>query len=151
MAGAPPPWTGLTFTYPKLHSNVPDALIPSSQELPTPFVVAIVGGSRNIGAETAKAFAAAGATGILITGTKEEALSKTKANVEAAGTSSGLKVVALKADAGDTGSAQLIADTIKSICGRLDVLVNNAAILSVDASAFAKPHDINIENIEKTM
>lgn len=151
MAGAPQPWTGLTFTYPKLHSSAPAALAPSSQKLPTPFVVAIVGGSRNIGAESAKAFAAAGATGILITGTNEEALSETKANVEAADTASDLKVVALKADAGDTASAQLIADAVESTYGRLDVLVNNAATLSVDASAFAKPHDININNIEKTM
>jgi NAD(P)-dependent dehydrogenase (short-subunit alcohol dehydrogenase family) len=117
----------------------------------TTFVVAIVGGSRDIGAESAKAFAAAGATGILITGTNEEALSETKANVEAAGTASGLKVLTLKADAGDTASAQLIADAVELTYGRLDVLVNNVATLSVDASAFAKPHDINIDNIEKVM
>lgn len=151
MAGAPPPWTGFTFTYPKLHSTTPASLAPSSQKIPSPFVVAIVGGSRNIGAETAKAFAVAGATGILITGTKEDALSKTKAEVEAAGTSPDLKVATVKADVSDSSTAELVADAVESTYGRLDVLVNNAAIVSTDPSAFAKPHDINIKNIEKTM
>ncbi|KAF2180087.1 NAD(P)-binding protein [Zopfia rhizophila CBS 207.26] len=135
MAGVPPPWTGLTFTYPKLHSTPPASLAPSNQKLPSPFVVAIMGGSRNIGAKSAKAFAAAGATGIVITSTNEEALNKTKAD----------------ADVGDSSAAKLIADTVQSTYGRLDVLINNAAIVSTDASAFAKLHGINLENIEKTM
>jgi NAD(P)-dependent dehydrogenase (short-subunit alcohol dehydrogenase family) len=151
MAGAPPAWTGLTFTYPKLHSAAPPSLAPSSQKLPSPFVVAIVGGSRNIGAESAKAFAAAGATGILITGTNEAALAKTKTEVEAAGASHDLKVTTITADASDNASAKLVADAVESTYGRLDLLVNNAATLSVDPSAFAKPHEINIENVEKTM
>ena len=151
MAGAPPPWTGLTFTYPKLHSAPPESLAPNIQKLPSPFVVAIVGGSRNIGAETAKAFAAAGATGILITGTDEDALSKTKSAVEAAGSSPTLKVTTLKADVSDISSAKQIADTLESAYGRLDLLINNAAVVSVDPSAFAKPHEINIDNIDKTM
>lgn len=145
----PPPWTGLTFTYPKLHKKSPDTL--SHQKLPSPFVVAIIGGSRNIGAETAKAFASAGATGILITGTNPSALSASKSAVEAAGSSPDLKVTTLAADLNDFSSASKIAEAIESDYGRLDLLINNAATVSVDPSAFAKPHEINIDNISKTM
>ncbi len=150
MAGASPAWMGMTFTYPKLHSSVPTTLAPASQKLPSPFVVAIIGGSRNIGAETAKAFAAAGATGILITGTKEAALAKTKAELQAVGLPQ-LNVTTIQADISDFASAPRIAESIKSTYGRLDVLVNNAGSMSVDASAFAKPHEIEVANIEKMM
>ena len=150
MAGAPPAWTGFTFTYPKLHSSIPANLAPSAQKLPSPFVVAVIGGSRNIGAETAKAFAAAGATGILITGTKEAALAKIKSEIEQIG-SSELKVTTFQADVTDLASAPRIAEHIESTYGRLDVLVNNAGSVSVDASATAKPHEINLPNITQTM
>jgi NAD(P)-dependent dehydrogenase (short-subunit alcohol dehydrogenase family) len=151
MPGPSPAWAGFSFTYPKLHSTAASTLNPSQQHLPSPFVVAILGGSRNIGAEIAKAFAAAGASGIVITGTKEDALNKTKAEIEAIGSFRGLKVTVVQADIGDMATAGIVAASVENTYGRLDVLVNNAAIVSTDATAFERPHNIKIENIEKTI
>ncbi|KAI9707012.1 MAG: putative secondary metabolism biosynthetic enzyme [Bogoriella megaspora] len=149
---APPPWTGMTFTS-KLNSSPPASLAPSSQKLPSPFVVAIVGASRNIGAATAKAFAQAGATGLILTGTtKSTDLLETEKEVKAAGTSKDLKVTVLAADLADVSSGKLIADAITSSHGgRLDLLINNAAIVSTHESAFNKFDAIDISQIQKTM
>lgn len=147
----PPPWSGMTFTT-KLNSAPSTSLSPSTQKLPSPFVVAIIGASRNIGAATAKAFAQAGATGLILTGTtKSSALLETKKEVEAAASSPDLKVTVLGADIADLSSAKLIADTIASSYGRLDLLINNAAIVSTHESAFNKLAGIAIENFQKTM
>lgn len=136
----------------KLHSTPPSSLSPSTQKLPSPFVVAIIGASRNIGASTAKAFAQAGATGLILTATTDSsALHETKKEVEAAGSSPDLKVTVVAADLADPSSAKLVADTVESSYGRLDVLINNAAIVSTDKSAFNKLADIGIEQLQKTM
>lgn len=148
---AAPPWTGMTFTT-KLNSSLPDSLAPSTQKLPSPFVVAIIGGSRNIGAATALAFAQAGATGLILTAsTNSSTLNETKKKVEAAASSPDLKVTVLAADIGDPTSAKLVSDTIASSHGRLDLLVNNAAIVSTDESAFNKFDAINIDQFQNTM
>ena len=67
---AAPPWVGMNFTT-KLNSTPPNSLTQFTPKLPSSFVVAIIGASRNIGAATAKAFAQAGATGLILTGTSE--------------------------------------------------------------------------------
>lgn len=136
----------------KLNSSPPDSLAPSTQKLPSPFVVAIIGGSRNIGAATALAFAQAGASGLVLTAsTNSLMLNETKKKVEAAASSPDLKVTVLAADIGDPTSAKLISDTIGSSYGRLDLLVNNAAIVSTDESAFNKLDAINIDQFQNTM
>jgi len=136
----------------KLNSSPPASLAPSTHKLPSPFVVAIVGASRNIGAATALAFAQAGATGLILTAsTASSALNETKKKVEAAGSSPDLKVTVLAADIGDPTSAKLVSDTITSSYGRLDLLVNNAAIVSTDESAFNKFDSINIDQFQNTM
>lgn len=136
----------------KLNSSPPKSLHPSAQKLPSPFVVAIIGASRNIGAATAKAFAQAGATGLILTATtKSSTLLQTQKEVEAAGSSPDLKVTVLGADLADPSSAKLVADTIASSYGRLDVLINNAAIVSTHESAFNKLVGVDIEQFQKTM
>ena len=50
-----------------LHTKPAPGLQPALQPLPSPFVAVITGASRGIGADTAKAFAQAGATGIILT------------------------------------------------------------------------------------
>lgn len=131
----PPPWTGLTFTETR-HTTPPDKL--TQLKLPSPFVVVITGASRNIGAATAKAFARAGATGLVLTATHDgEALQSTKKEIE--GISSTIKVTALAADASDPSSAERVAQAVRSEHGgRIDVLVNNAAIVSSHPSAFER-------------
>lgn len=132
---APPPWTGLTFT-PTLHSSPPESL--THLRLPSPCVVVVTGASRNIGAATAKAFARAGATGLILTATHAGGgLEDTKRDIEAAFPSS--KVTALAADLTDPLAAERIAETVRTEhAGRLDVLVNNAAIVSTHPSAYSK-------------
>lgn len=148
---AAPAWTGLNFTT-KLNSTPPKSLSPSTQKLPSPFVVAITGASRNIGAATAKAFAQAGATGLILTATTNSStLQETKKEVEAAASSPDLRVTVLAADIGDPSSAKLVADTIASSYGRLDLLINNAAIVSTHESAFNKFDGIDVEQFQKTM
>lgn len=141
----------MTFTS-KLNSSPPSTLDPSMQKLPSPFVVAIVGASRNIGAATAKAFAKAGASGLILTATSESStLQETKKEVEAAATSPDIKVTIIGADLGNPSSAKLVADTIESSYGRLDLLVNNAAIVSTQPSAFSKFDSIGVDQIQRTM
>lgn len=147
----PPAWTGITFTS-KLNNAIPPSLSPSEQKLPSPFVVAIIGASRNIGAATAKAFAQAGATGLILTGaTESDALVQTKEEVIAAGSSPDLKVTILGADLEDTDSAKHVADTIESTYGRLDVLVNSAGLFNTNASAFNKLDAVQIDQYQKPM
>ena len=146
-----PSWAGTTFV-PKLHRDVPASLDPSQQSLPSPFVVVITGASRGIGKATAKAFAQAGATGLILTARTVEALQKTKEACEEAAKSPDLKITMLSADNAAESSALLVAGTIKKEhSGRLDLLINNAGILSTDESAFGKVGDISSSQIETTM
>lgn len=141
LADMLPPFTGSWFTK-TLHTNIPPNLEPSSQSLPSPFVAVVTGASRGIGAAIALAFAKAGASGILITARKASSLEDTKKACEAAAKSSSLKIVAVEADAGrDEAIAIKIAEAVQKEFGRLDVLVNNAGILSTDASAFERELD----------
>lgn len=132
-----PPWTGVNFVK-TLHHTVPGNLKPALQSLKSPFVVCITGGSRGIGAETAKAFAEAGATGLILTARTEAALEKTRDSCQAVAKSQDLKISTIGADAGSAVSAQHLARIVKEEHGRLDVLVNNAGIMATDPSAFGK-------------
>ena len=146
-----PSWAGSTFV-PKLNRDVPASLDPRQQALPHPFVVVITGSSRGIGKATAKAFAQAGATGLVLTARTVEALQNTKEVCEAAAKSPDLKITTLSADNAAESSALLVAEAIeKDHSGRLDLLINNAGIRSTDESATYKVGDINSSQIETTI
>ena len=130
-----PPWTGYNFV-PTLHQQVPDDLLPAKQSLPTPFVVCITGASRGVGAETAKAFAAAGANGLIITARSEAALETTsKACMDVARLRS-LKISTVDADVGTIDGVKRIVEVVETEHGRLDLLINNAGIMATESSAF---------------
>ncbi|KAF2688367.1 NAD(P)-binding protein [Lentithecium fluviatile CBS 122367] len=146
----PPPWTGLTFTS-KLHSTPSPEL--AHLKLPTPFVAVITGGSRNIGAATAKAFVHAGATGLILTATNlSEALLSTKKEIEDIAPS--IKVTVLAADQSDPSTAGKIAEAVKNEHGgRLDALINNAAVVSTHPSAYSQNDiaAIQVDQLSTTM
>ncbi|KAK0264681.1 hypothetical protein LTR91_010580 [Friedmanniomyces endolithicus] len=146
-----PPWAGTTFVS-KLNHEIPTSLDPAKQSLPSPFVVVVTGSSRGIGRATAKSFAQAGATGLILTARTVEALQETKDSCKAVAKSSDLKITTLAADNAVESSALAVADAIKTEHnGRLDLLVNNAGILNVDETAFGNIIDMDPSNIEQTI
>ena len=95
--------------------------------------VIITGATKGIGRAMAAAFGAAGAN-ILATGRTKNELDSICLEVER----SGAKAVALVADLAIEDSAGRIADAALATFGRIDVLVNNAAIIhdSADLADF---------------
>lgn len=87
-------------------------------------VALITGGSRGLGAATAKAFAAQGAD---IAISYVSSPDKAKAVVEEL-EAQGVRALAIKSDQADLDAAGPLIDTVVSHFGKLDILVNNAAI-----------------------
>jgi len=115
-------------------------------------VVIVTGSSAGIGAGTAVKFAKEGAAAVVIHGRKADALEKVKADVEKAG--SGVKVHVVVGDVTEDQVRQrLINETVEKF-GRLDVLVNNAAVshmpgLAADASIdiYDNMFNINVRSL----
>jgi meso-butanediol dehydrogenase / (S,S)-butanediol dehydrogenase / diacetyl reductase len=87
-------------------------------------VVLITGAGSGIGAATAHRFAREGATVVAVGRTKDK-LENTVAGAAPGGT-----VVAQVADVADPRSVGELVDEVVGRYGRLDVLVNNAAVVS---------------------
>lgn len=88
--------------------------------------VAIVTGSgQGIGRVFAKSLATAGAVPILAERNVEKARS-----VEGEITAAGGKALVVETDVADEGSVRRLVDTVEKAFGRIDVLVNNAAVFS---------------------
>ena len=97
----------------------------SSQTLPLRDQVALItGGGRGIGAATAEALARKGARVIVASRTEAE-LAATVARIQA----DGLDAAALTLDVADGAAVDAAFARIAAEQGRLDILVNNAAIL----------------------
>ncbi|MDH3208245.1 MAG: SDR family oxidoreductase [Gemmatimonadota bacterium] len=90
-------------------------------------VALVTGGSRGIGAATARLFAAAGARVII---THRDSAADAEA-VRASMPGEGHRVI--KASAADTSAIEAAAESVRETEGRLDVLVNNAARTKVIA------------------
>ena len=93
-------------------------------------VALITGGGRGIGAATAEALARKGAHVIVASRTEAE-LAATVARLRAAGLSASVQVL----DVADDAAVDAAFDQIAAEFGRLDILVNNAAILLSGAFA----------------
>lgn len=87
-------------------------------------VALVTGGSRGLGAAVAEALADEGADvaiSYVASGEKAEAVVETlKAK--------GVRAIAIRSDQGDLAAAQPLVDAVVAQLGRLDILVNNAAI-----------------------
>ncbi len=88
-------------------------------------VVLVTGGSRGIGAATARTFAEAGATVLITHRDSARDAHEVVASLEGSGHR------AIQASATDTSALHAAARSVVDIEGRLDVLVNNAGITKV--------------------
>ena len=97
-----------------------------TEEAETRPVCIVTGGGTGIGAATARLLAAEG-WDIALVGRRQELLEEVAADVRAAG---GEALVAA-ADLGDAGVPALIVAAVADTFGRLDAIVNNAAVIRV--------------------
>jgi 3-oxoacyl-[acyl-carrier protein] reductase len=88
-------------------------------------VAIVTGAGQGLGRAFAKAFAAAGATAVVAELNVDKGQS-VATEIEAAGG----KALAVPVDVGDLASAERLAKQVFAAFGRIDVLVNNAAIFS---------------------
>jgi NAD(P)-dependent dehydrogenase (short-subunit alcohol dehydrogenase family) len=109
----------------------------------------VTGASRGIGAAIARALAAEGAAVMLLARGREpvEALA---AELRTAGA----QVQALACDVADFGQMQTAANGARNAFGRIDILVNNAAVIepigslsSSDPTAWGRAIDINVKGV----
>jgi|JI10StandDraft_1071094.scaffolds.fasta_scaffold248891_2 NAD(P)-dependent dehydrogenase (short-subunit alcohol dehydrogenase family) len=108
-------------------------------------VALVTGGSRGIGLAAAKALAEAGAR-VVIASRKPENLEQARVALEA----DGVKVDVVASNVGKEGAAAELVKAVVEKCGKLDVLVNNAAtnphfgpIVSADDKVFDKTFETN--------
>jgi 3-oxoacyl-[acyl-carrier protein] reductase len=108
-------------------------------------VAVVTGGTRVIGAAIVRAFAREGAR-VAFSGTSEKSLSNL-----ANSTSTGCR--GFVADLSDPASPQQLVDAALGAFGRIDILVNNAAIISsaseweVDADEWDRVHAVNVRAV----
>jgi 3-oxoacyl-[acyl-carrier protein] reductase len=112
-------------------------------------IALVTGGSRGIGAATAKALAAQGATVAISYSASPDRAEAVVNEIKAAGG----QAAAFKADQGDVAQVnKLIADVVTRF-GKLDILVNNAGLFVVgpvkadDTSAFDRQYAVNTAGV----
>src|SRR5437660_8545002 len=84
-------------------------------------VVVVTGGSRGLGLEIAQAFGAAGAT-VVITARRQQWLDSAEHTLK----EQGMDVHAMLCDVANIASVEQLVQYTLNICGKIDVLVNNA-------------------------
>jgi NAD(P)-dependent dehydrogenase (short-subunit alcohol dehydrogenase family) len=116
----------------KWHDNTYESLSPTRPELSARGkTVLITGGGTGIGAETARYFAAAGASRIALLGRREQPLRETKASIERQ--FPGVDVFVAPTDVTKKDQVDAAFANFLGRDGKLDVAVSNAAVLG--------PHD----------
>lgn len=110
-------------------------------------VALVTGASRGIGESIAMLLAEAGAEVVLVS-RKIEALEAVKAKIDAAGG----KAHAVACNTGDLTQIDHLMGEVKRLCGKLDILVNNAAanpyfgpMVDADERVWDKTNDVNLK------
>lgn len=106
-------------------------------------VALVTGGSRGLGAATALALAAQGADVAISYIASAEKAEAVVQEVRKAG----VRAIAVKSDQADLPSARSLVDTVVSHFGKLDILVNNAAI-AVQGKRVDDP-DLNADDLDR--
>lgn len=104
-------------------------------------LILITGGSRGVGAATARLAAAQGYDVALSFVSDESAALAVVAEVEA----QGQRALAVRADSADPGQVAELFEAVDQAFGRLDVLVNNAAVLSPQS----RLEDLSFERMQR--
>ncbi|KAF2805499.1 NAD(P)-binding protein [Mytilinidion resinicola] len=157
VRAAPMAHTGMLVTK-TAHKTPAPALDPHKVTLPRPFVVAITGSGRGLGEGYAKAYAQAGASGIVLAARSEDELQAVAHDIsEIVREMDGeTQISTVKCDVTVEEDVKNLEKVIKEEHGRLDVLVNNAGFLDVagwkpitegNPEDFKKTFDVNIYGV----
>jgi NAD(P)-dependent dehydrogenase (short-subunit alcohol dehydrogenase family) len=107
-------------------------------------VIIVTGAGQGIGRELSRQFAAAGAT-VVVADINRTNADRVRREIEL----SGGKAAAVAVDIGDTASVQAMSEAAVARLGRIDVLINNAALF---ATLQKKPFwEIPVEEWERVM
>ncbi|MBC8108261.1 MAG: SDR family oxidoreductase [Anaerolineae bacterium] len=114
-------------------------------------VALVTGGSRGIGAATAKALAADGATVAISYSASPDRASAIVREIE----NTGGKAIAFKADQADAKQVERLVDDVVKKFGKLDILVNNAGVSEsgaiddpkTDWAKIDRQHAINVGGV----
>ena len=109
-------------------------------------VAIVTGASKGIGAGIAKAFGAAGASVVVNYASGKEAAERVVGEIEAGGG----KAIAVQADVSNAADVKRLFASTKTAFGKLDTLVNNAAVFafgpleSATEEEFHKHYNVNV-------
>lgn len=132
MAAPLPDHTGWQIT-PTLHRAVNSTTDPSRTTLQSPYAVCIIGASRGIGAHIAYAYAAAGASALVLAGRDVSALEAVANETRQLARRVDIQILVAVCDITSDASVSLLAENVKEKIGRLDVLVVNAGLWGTTA------------------
>jgi 3-oxoacyl-[acyl-carrier protein] reductase len=113
-------------------------------------VALVTGGSRGIGAATARALANEGADVAISYSASADKAEAIVAELKA----KGARAVAFKADQGDPSQVEVLIEDVVTKLGRLDILVNNAGLFAAgpvdamsDTKSFDRMYAVNVTGV----